>query len=136
MESVRVRLVLRVTVCWEIKELKSVKPFAHILALSPLLCDFILGQGSQENEESHSVDGSPVGPNARDSGSHDISEVALLDVEQVNSCGASSHQGGALDASLAVVEPVNNSLILLPLVCFHLIILYIISIISGLSLFV
>ena len=43
---------------------ERVEPFAHNLSLSPLHGDLVLGEGSEENEESDGIADSPVGMRA------------------------------------------------------------------------
>jgi len=64
---------------------ERVEPFAHDLSLSPLHGDLVLGEGSEENEESDGIADGPVGPNLGNACLHGAGEVILLDVEQVAS---------------------------------------------------
>lgn len=100
-----------------------VKPLAHKLSFSPLDWNFFLGQRSQENEKTGGVDNGPVSPHFWDSWSDSLSEVVLLNVEQVSSSCGQGEEGGALKNSFAIVKSVYDSLVLLPLVSLHLIIL-------------
>ena len=68
---------------------ERVEPLAHVLALSPLDSDLILGQRSKQNEEGNSIAEGPVGPDLGDTGFHLVSKVVLSNIEQVG-CGASN----------------------------------------------
>ena len=72
---------------------ERVEPFAHELALSPLNLDLLLGQGSQENEESEGITNGPVGPDLWQAGSHLVSEIVLSNIEQVGSGVEASEEG-------------------------------------------
>ena len=64
---------------------ERVEPFAHDLSLSPLHGNLVLGEGSEQHEESDGIADSPVGPHLGDACFHGAGEVILLDVEQVAS---------------------------------------------------
>ena len=98
---------------------KRVEPFTHSESLSPLDLNLILGKGSQQHKQCKGVEYGPVGPNAGNASAHFINKILLLDKEHVCSSVAKGKNGGALKDSFAVVESVNNSLVLLPLVCLH-----------------
>ena len=98
---------------------ERVEPLAHDLALSPLNLDLLLGEGSQKNEEADSVADGPVGPHLGDASLHLAGEVVLINIEQVG-CGVeASEEGRGSQDTLAVVQAINNSLVLLPLVGLH-----------------
>lgn len=109
-----------------VEVIERVEPLAHELSLSPLNCDLVLGEGSEENEQADGVDAGPVGPDLGDAGSHQVGEVVLIDVQHAYGGGAQGEQSSAAKDSLRVVESIHNSLVLLPLVCLHLIIIFII----------
>lgn len=109
-----------------VEMIERVEPLAHDLSLSPLDCDLVLGEGSEENEQADGVDSGPVGPDLGDAGSHQVGEVVLIDVQHAYGGGARSEESSAAQDSFRVVESIYNSLVLLPLVCLHLIIIFII----------
>lgn len=129
-------LLCSVTSCWlrwsggfdGFEMVERVEPLAHDLSLSPLNGDLVLGEGSQQHEQAHCVADAPVLPDSGDASTHLIWEVVLLDVQQVGCSGSGGEEGWAQQDSLWIVKSVNYGFVLLPLVCLHLIIIFIITI--------
>ena len=98
---------------------QGVKPFAHNEALAPLNGHLVSGKRSQENEEADNVADSPVRPDLGETGSHNVCEVVVSDVENVYCGGTNCCDGGSKKNALTVVHAVDYSLILLPFVGLH-----------------
>ena len=79
---------------------KGVEPFSHDFALVPLNCDLVLGEGSEQNEQADGVAHSPVGPDLWNTSPHFVSEVILLDVEQVSCCSSQGENCAAFEDAL------------------------------------
>ena len=72
---------------------QRVEPLAHNLTLSPLNLNLLLGEGSEEDEESNCIADSPPGPDLGDTRSHLISKVVLSNIEHVG-CGVATNEKG------------------------------------------
>lgn len=98
---------------------ESVQVLAHDHSLSPLDGHLLLGQWSEEHEDDDGVDDSPVSDGHWNSCSGSRGEVVVSDEGRVGNDRESCGDGGASETSLRVIHPVNNSLVLLPLVVIH-----------------
>lgn len=99
---------------------KGVEVLAHDQSLSPLLSDLLLGEGSQEDWDDDGVAESPVLPGWEDSRPGNIGEVTLLDVQHVESGEEGGEESSGGENSLRVVHPIDDGLVLLPLVIIHI----------------
>ena len=99
-----------------VKMVEGVEVLAHGESLLPLDRHLFLREGSQEHEDGDGVEDGPVLESWHDSGSHDISEEALVHVEQVGGREEASKKRGGEEHSLGVVHSIADSLVMLPLV--------------------
>ena len=97
----------------------SVEPLAHDESLSALGVKLFLSQGLQHNEGVEGNEGTGVSPHREDSGSHDVGAVVFLQVQHVGSGEGGAGEEGNFCDTLGVVESVDNSFVLLPVVVIH-----------------
>ena len=97
----------------------SVEPFTHDESLSALSVNLVLSERLQHDKGVQKHEGTGVSPHGQDSGSHDVGAIVLLQVERVG-CGehATGEECDFSDA-LSVVESVDDSFVLLPVVVIH-----------------
>lgn len=99
---------------------RRVEPLAHDLSLMPLRSDLLGTERLQHDESNRDVQTSDVSPDGKDTGAHGAGEVSLLDVQEVGGGVGTSEEDAGLESSLSVVKAVNNGLVFLPAVIFHI----------------
>ena len=98
----------------------GVEELAHDESLPELRDDLLLpSEGLHHHEGVQSHKRARVEPNGQESGSHDAGAVVLLEVEHVSSSEGGAEEEGNLSDTLGVVESVDDSFVLLPVVVIH-----------------
>ena len=104
--------------------IKSVKPFAHVPSLAKLTASLVLSQWELEDSNCASVDDEPPFPGWQNVAPGSGREVAISHVQQVRKGEANSSETGGLWESLTVIHPIDDGLILLPIVIIHFLFIY------------
>ena len=97
----------------------SVEPFTHDESLSALSVNLVLSERLQHDKGVQKHEGTGVSPHREDSGSHHVGAVVFLQVQHVGSGEDGAGEEGNFCDTLGVVESVDNSFVLLPVVVIH-----------------
>ena len=98
----------------------GVEVLAHNLSLVPLSRDLFLSEGLEHDKGDNKVDGGPVSPGGSNASSNNVGLVSESHVKKVSSGKHTGEEGSGGENSLGVVHSIDDSSVLLPLVCVHL----------------
>ena len=97
-----------------------VEPFTHDETFLQLHIDLRLLQRRKQDESDECVKADNFTPDGHESRLHCVGEVVLADELHVGPSVEASREEGGFPETLSVVETVNDSVVLLPLVGVHL----------------
>ena len=98
---------------------ESVEPLAHVDSLSKLSPSLVGCEWVLEHSNGAHVDDGPPLPGRQDVGPHSRCKVVVSHEYHVHSSEGKREEGRRLKHSLRVVHPVDDGLVLLPLVVIH-----------------
>ena len=108
----------------------GVEPFAHVPSLSKLRLDLLGAERFDKHAADDSIKASGIDPARSYSLSHQWSEISLLDIQRIGQSKEEAEAPGSLADLLSVIESVDNSLVLLPIVVIHSSLTYLLFIIK------